>query len=121
MLPAFVLGSLLLTASGPCDTLPAPLLAVLRRRLPGTTLPASAPDTGRAHPFCATGNFDGVPGRDYVLVLTDSAGVRIVAFHRRGTSYEPHDAYTEGGRPMHLDGPASRYSVMRDPPGNYEG
>ena len=121
MLPAFFLGSLLLTASGPCDTLPASLLDVLHRRLPGATLPASDSGTGHGNPYCATGNFDGVPGRDFVLVLKDSAGVRIVAFHRRGSTYEPYDAYTEGGRPMHLDGPTSRYSVTRDPPGNYEG
>ena len=106
MIIAAVVASVLLTRLGPCDTLPAGVKTELARLWPTARLPdpKQADSTWRLNarqdlatdgqPYCITGDFAGNGRRDYVLILEDSALLRLVAVHRMASGYRGHQMDT---------------------------
>ena len=92
---------------GPCDSLPGTIKAIIAQRWGHARLPDAARADSEwrrnigngfasdGHPYCVTGEFDGKPGRDFVLLLQDSLVLRVVAFHSVGRMYSSHLIQTE--------------------------
>jgi hypothetical protein len=128
MLAAILVGQLLATAIGPCDTLPQALVAVVHRNWPRAWIarPTAADSIPHGYvdsmnqtdgnPFCVTGDFDGNGRRDFALLIQDSLGARIFAFHRIGATYVPHLAYNTAAPHERLQGSLSGIGLFRVPP-----
>jgi len=68
------------------------------------------------HPFCITGDFDGNGRRDYALILVDSLGGRLIAFHRIGATYRSYRMWVENGAERRLGSSLHFIGIFRRPP-----
>jgi len=113
---------------GPCDSLPLALYEALHRVVPAAVLPVVTPADSiwgdyvgpnlqtDGHPFCVTGDFDGNGQPDYALVVVDSLGARILAFHLIGAAYHPHPMWMGAGEERRLSLPLHGMALFRSPP-----